>query len=287
MIRGYVDKGKIDWVLDTHYIVRMSKVTEVAMDVAIKVKSKKTRVTLKPETVTEKPETVTEKPAEEAVTEKPETVTEKPAEEAAIKKKTVKTKVDKYNGFKVPNKDILSTRWAIHVYNMIKEAREELLQREDVRVAYNNLVEGLLKYDGLLQSYIPTKYSKYNTAIDLLKRGIEIFHCHPFRWIYDNDFTIPNRNEIVRKRQEFRVEFEKFYTPLFDLIKRDVIPYMELKQHEINSKWKIQGFHYRMGKIEKTIKMYESRIADLYKEMGELSAEVIKCNEPPPLTVFE
>jgi len=149
------------------------------------------------------------------------------------------------------------------------------------------LVEGLLKYDGLLQSYIPTKYSKYNTGIDLLKRGIEIFQCHPFRWIYDNDFTIHNRDEIVRKRQEFCVQFEKFYTPLFGLIKRDVINHMELKQHEINSKWKIQGCHYRMGKIEKTIKMYESRIADLYKEMGELSAEVIKCKGPPLLTVFK
>ena len=71
----------------------MSEVTEVITEV----KSKKTRAT-KPK-ATEKPET----------TEKPE-VNEKP--DAATKKKTVKTKVDKYNGFKVPDKKTPSTRWA-------------------------------------------------------------------------------------------------------------------------------------------------------------------------------
>ena len=251
----------------------MSEVTEVITEV----KSKKTRAT-KPK-ATEKTDAL-----KSETTEKPE-VNEKP--EAATKKKTVKTKVDKYNGFKVPDKKIPSTRWTIHVYDMIKEAQPELLQREDVRTAYNNLVECLREYDGLLESYIPSRYSKYNSGIDLLKRGIEIFHCHPFRWIYDNDFTIPNRNEIVRKRQEFRVEFEKFYTPLFDLIKRDVIPYMELKQHEINSKYTTQRLHYQMEKVERSIKMYESKITDLYKEMGKLSEEVIKCKEPPKPTVFD
>ena len=44
------------------------------------------------------------------------------------KQKTVKTKVDKYNGFKVPDKKTPSTRWAIYLYDMIKEAKPELLQ---------------------------------------------------------------------------------------------------------------------------------------------------------------
>jgi hypothetical protein len=42
-----------------------------------------------------------------------------------------------------------------------------------------------------------------------------------------------------------------------------------------------------MEKVEKSIKMYESRITDLYKEMGKLSEEVIKSKEPPKLTVFD
>jgi cell division protein FtsL len=42
-----------------------------------------------------------------------------------------------------------------------------------------------------------------------------------------------------------------------------------------------------MKRVENNIKMYESRIADQYKELGKLSEEVIKCSEPPKLTVFE
>lgn len=208
-------------------------------------------------------------------------------DETITKKKTVKTKVDKYNGFKVPDKKIISTKWAIHVYNMIKEAQQELLQREDVRTAYNKLVECLRKYDGFLESYIPTKYQKYNSGIDIMKNGVVIFNYNTFRWISDNDYAPPPRKTLLEKKAEFIIEFKQIYTPLFDLIKRDVINYMELKKHEIDNKYTIERYHYQMEKIERTIKAFESRLAECYKELGKLSEEVIKCKEPPPLTVFE
>jgi hypothetical protein len=172
---------------------------------------------------------------------------------------------------------------------MIKEAQLELLQRDDVRTAYNNLVECLRKYDGLLESYIPSKYSKYNSGIDFdyIANGVAVFNCHPFRWIPDSNYADSQRDENRKKKIEFIVEIEKAYTPLFDLIKRDVINYMKLKQHEINSKYTIQRLHYQMEKVERSIKMYENRVTDLYKEMGKLSEEVIKCKEPPKLTVFD
>ena len=229
-------------------------------------------------------------------TKKPKVEKEKKGKEKVEKvekPKTVKTKVDKYNGFKVPDKKIITTRWTIHVYDMIKEARLELLQREDVRTAYNNLIDCLRKYDGLLESYIPSKYSKYNSGIDFdyIANGVAVFNCHPFRWLPEHDYTNHKSNEQrdvnIKKKIEFIVELEKVYTPLFDLIKRDVIPYMELKQHEINSKYTIQRLHYQMEKVERSIKMYENRVTELYKEMGKLSEEVIKSKELPKLTVFK
>ena len=169
---------------------------------------------------------------------------------------------------------------------MIKEAQQELLQRDNVRTAYNNLVECLRKYDGHLESYNPSKYQKYSSEIDIIKTGM-IFNYNTFRWMSENDYANPQRKTIPEKKAEFITEFTKVYTPLFDLIKRDVINYMKLKQHEINSKYTIQRFHYQMERVEKSIKIYESRVTDLYKEMGRLSEGVIKCKEPPPLTVFE
>jgi len=264
-----------------YYGARMSTVIN---EVKTEVKSKRAK---KP-----KVEKVEKPKVEKPKVEKVEKV-KKPKVEKVEKPKIVKTKVDKYNGFKVPDKKIPSTRWANHVYDIIKEARLELLQQEDVRTAYNNLVECLRKYDGLLASYIPSKYSKYNSGIDFdyVANGVAVFNCRPFRWLAEHDYTNHKSNEQrdqnIKKKIEFIVELEKVYTPLFDLIKRDVIPYMELKQHEINSKYTIQRLHYQMEKVERSIKMYESRITDLYKEMGKLSEEVIKSKEPPKLTVFE
>jgi len=206
--------------------------------------------------------------------------------EKVEKPKTVKTKVDKYNGFKVPDRKILSTRWAIYLYDMIKEAKPDLLKREDIRNEYNNLITCLRKYDGFIESSIPSKYYKYNRGIDIMGEVVSGL-LYPFRWIHDNAYNNPQRNVHLEKKTEFNTEIKQVYAPLYELIKRDIIPYMELKQHEISSKFQIERYHYKMEKVERTIKAYESRIADLYKELGQLSEEVMKCKEPPKLTVFE
>jgi hypothetical protein len=235
-------------------------------EVITEVKSKKTKVTkaTKATKATEKPD-----------------ATEKKAD-TTTKKKTVKTKVDKYNGFKVPDRKIVCTRWTIYIYDMIKEAKLDLLQREDVRNAYNNLVECMRKYDGYIESYIPSKYQKYNTEINIMKTDVK-FNYNTFRWIANNS----QRDTILENKEEFIKDFKQMYTPLFDLIKRDVINYMELKKHEIGNKYIIERNHYQMGKIEKCIKVFESKIEELYKVLGKLSEEVIKCKQPPKLTVFE
>ena len=250
-----------------YYIARMSKViTEVTADVNVDVEAD---VQVETEVKSKR----TKKPNVEKV-------------EKVEKLKTVKTKVDKYNGFKVPDKKIPSTRWASYVYNMITEAKPSLLQMDDVRTTYNKMVECLRKYGGLLESYIPTKYYKYHNSRIYLDDNI--FDCHVFRWISDNyDYNNPRPNENRKKKLEFIVEFADVYTLFFNLIRRDIIPYMELKQHEINSKQQIERCHYQMKRVENNIKMYESRIADQYKELGKLSEEVIKCGAPPKLTVFE
>ena len=246
----------------------------VITEVKTEVKSKRTK----------KPKVEKEKKGKEKV-EKVEKV-EKPKVE---KPKTVKTKVDKYNGFKVPDRKVVSTRWLIHIYNMIKEAQQELLQKDDVRNAYNNLGECLRKYDGYIESYIPSKYQKYNSGIDIMKNGVVIFNYNTFRLIYENgpDHANPQRKTLQEKKAEFITEFTLIYTPLFDLIKRDVINYMELKKYEIENKYIIGRKYYQIGKIERTIKAYEIRIAQFYKELGKLSEDVIKCKQQPPLTVFE
>ena len=97
---------------------------------------------------------------------------EKPKKEKVPKaekaEKPKKEKVDKYNGFKVPARTgPSSTRCVNHIYDMIKEAAPTLLERDDVRTAFNNFVECLRKYDTEIESWVPPKYNRYSIGIKI------------------------------------------------------------------------------------------------------------------------
>lgn len=200
-------------------------------------------------------------------------------------KRIAKPKVDKYNGFKVPSKGNQSTRWCLHIYSMMNEANPELRQREDIKNAYNALIECLLEYEGELTSWVPAKYSRYTTGIKLSKSSYGYFDCLPLR--FNNEYDAYHNADIKKRFQEVSAKVLQTYTPLYDLIKRDVVPYMELKHHETASKKDIEYYHNQMEKLERTIKQYETGIVDTRKLLCEYAQKCLKLSEPPVLTKFD
>jgi hypothetical protein len=201
------------------------------------------------------------------------------------KTKVAKTKVDKYNGFKVPPKSRSSTKWAFYIYDMIKEAKPALLENIAVRDAYNNLIDCLIKYEVKLETWIPAKYQKYSTGIKLKKDGYTELNGIPGRWKYS--WTEQN-DPIIRPQMKAASEdIIKTYTILYDLIKRDVVPYMEIKDHEIKSKKDIEYYHRCMEKLENDIKTFERSITSHRKTLGEYAAKCIALQNPPNLTKFD
>ena len=91
---------------------------------------------------------------------------------------------DKYNGFKVPGEFNKTLRWCNHIYTIIKEARQELLKRDDVRTAFNNLVDCLAKYEGSYISVRITQHMKYYSHIRI-KSTDPLFLTHILH--YDDD----------------------------------------------------------------------------------------------------
>ena len=196
-----------------------------------------------------------------------------------------KPKVDKYNGFKVPNKRQTSTRWCLHIYSMINEAKPELLQREDIKNAYNALIECLMEYDGTLVSWVPPKYNKYRDGIKPYKSGYSYFDGLPLR--FNQEYETYSKPDLKKQFQEVSAKILGIYIPLYDLIKRDVVPFMEVKQHETSSKKDIEFYHAQMEKLERTIKGYETGIADTRKLLCEYAQKCLKLSEPPVLTKFD
>jgi hypothetical protein len=194
--------------------------------------------------------------------------------------RVIKVKSDKYNGFKVPNKTDTCTKWAIHIYNIIKEAKIELLSNILVKDAYNNLIVCLNKYKDTLESWIPAKYDKYTVGIkyDSYKRM-------PFRWNYT--FKEQDDPIISAHIKDNTLDIITTYMILYELIKRDVVPYMEQKEHDINNKKDIECYHRCIEKLERDIIIFENRIKSHRRSINTYVNTCIALQTPPSITNFD
>jgi hypothetical protein len=210
---------------------------------------------------------------------------EKPKKEKVEKPK--KVKVDKYNGFKVPAKTgPKSTKCVTHIYDMIKEAAPTLLERDDVRTAFNNFVDCLRKYDLELESWVPPKYNKYNAGIRINeKEAYSYLKGLPCR--FKNEYDSWKSADLKKKLTEDSNDVLNTYKPLYDLIKRDVVPYMETKYWENKSKKDIEYYHNQMEKLERDIKTYENSIIHTRKTICEYAQKCLTLQTPPTLTKFD
>jgi hypothetical protein len=203
-------------------------------------------------------------------------------------KRTPKVKVDKYNGFKIQPRTRKVTKWTLYLYEMIKEVKPELLSVDLVKDAFNNLVDCLIKYEDNLETWTPSKYSKYSktgNGIVLKVDSYTMLNGIPGRWNYtwqqQNDPII--RVEIKQKSNDII----DTYTVLYELIKRDIVPYMETKQWEISTKKDIEYYHNQMEKLERDIKTYEKSIINTRKTLCEYAEKALKLQQPPVLTKFD
>jgi hypothetical protein len=200
--------------------------------------------------------------------------------------KVAKVKVDKYNGFKVPIKSRVVTKWTIHIYDMIKEANTELLNNEAVKDAYNNLVDCLIKYEGKVETWIPSRYDKYKIGIKLKNDYHNSLQGIPGTWTI---YTWQEQNGLNFKSEikEKSTDILTTYAVLYDLIKQDVVPYMELKQHELTSKKDIECYHRTMEKLESDIKVFERSIESHRKAISDYAKKCIALQNPPITTKFD
>jgi hypothetical protein len=197
----------------------------------------------------------------------------------------------KNKGFNVPNKyEPRSTRFFNYLYRMIKEADPSLLEREDVHKAYNELVECCFNYSGQIISRIPPAYSiygHYNILMpydhpkinDFLNNSLDDSNAKeiPNYFVVDEDKLVINNSCIpiffsfdldtadkVKIAMTIRSDITKKYTTLYELIKRDVIPYMNRTQWKRERDIFIPRLNRQIDRCNKDIKEYEEKIA--YKQ---------------------
>jgi hypothetical protein len=218
-------------------------------------------------------------------------VTKVTKEPKAIKEPKVKK--EKFSGFTVPDRrDPMKA--CIHMYDMIKEANPELLDREDVKKAYNNFVALCKRYD-TLESWIPSKSYRYVQNIKLESDSDNqyyVFKGLNFRWpnMYNNWNNPAIRDELMDNTDTIL----NSYIILYDLIKREVVPYMERKEWERTKDKTIESYNNQIARyeddiknFENTIKTYKKYITDTRAKICELAKNALNMMNPPEPTKFD
>jgi hypothetical protein len=167
----------------------------------------------------------------------------------------------------------------------MKEGTPELLEREDVKKAYNDFVECLDSYAGRLESWKTPKYSRYTTGIKPDANSYSVFGSMPIRFL--NEYESWNKPDLKKQIQDDSVVIKAKYAALYELIKRDLVHYMERKNHEITSKKTLEDYHRRIEKLEKDIASWEASIEWGRKTICELAQKSLDIAAGPKLTVFD
>jgi hypothetical protein len=175
-----------------------------------------------------------------------------------------------------PRAAIRSTHWARHIYNMIKEANPALLQRDDIRDAYNHLVNCLILQRDSVISYSPLSYAKY-------RQGIQFDSLQSF----SNSRTVNMLpGQYAYSAEQYRTivaDIYAAYEPLYQLIKDEVVPYMARIVTEKENKSKKDNYTHSLNRLleqqMKTIRQYQSTMADMQQHIDRYTALLAELPE--------
>lgn len=165
---------------------------------------------------------------------------QKKKEKEEVKKKKAKLALqealDKTNGFKLPTCNTLFNRaskrkfaFMTYVYEIINELSPELLKDLSVRIAYNNVIEVLVKHSNHINTYNVADNHKYNwfskkhsyiSITDIEKTFIYSY----FFTSFSANYYIPNGRSLVKGTEEYKLhcnnikEVNDTYIILYDMI---------------------------------------------------------------------
>lgn len=215
----------------------------------------------------------------------------KKSKRSAKAEKVEKPKVEKpekNHGFKVPPKNgrNKSIRWCYHVYHMIEEAAPTLLKDENVKNAYNNVIDCCMKYEGRLDTWIPAKYHKYSHGIKP-ETSTTYGYFKGMTLRFNNEYDAYHNANLKQEFKTISEEILKTYNVLYDLIKRNVVNYMEIKAHEEKGKKDIEYYHRAMEKLERDIKAYEQAIETARRSISDYAKRCVALQGAPVLTKFD
>ena len=181
--------------------------------------------------------------------------------------------------------------WIRYIYQMMKEANKELLTKPNIINAYNALVDCIAKYEDVIRIRMPYSFMKYITRIDIMdfRKPENRYGVIQNRARMDM-VSVPNKSCDNSKDDEIVEEVMNTYLALYELIKRDVVPYMEQVAWEKTNKTHTKAYMRIIEKYENQRKLlmnrYKTNMEFIEKQIA-FQAERLKAAQTPCIkTVF-
>jgi hypothetical protein len=166
--------------------------------------------------------------------------------------------------------------WTYHIHKIMKEAKPALLNDQRVVLAFNHLVDVLLQHNAhIITTFGDSRYTKYTSGIDItdiesLKKGCRVRLNSVFFDKDNNRYVIRSeyygRHDVKTPEQQAMEQtiYEdvlKAYLSLFELIKQDVIPFMEQRAKAMKEKQNSDRILALSERMENLQSNYEREIA--------------------------
>jgi hypothetical protein len=164
------------------------------------------------------------------------------------------------NGFKYPTTSDLNLRYVVWAYRMMKQYAPSLLSREDVKTAYNHLVDVCTSW----KPNMIVRVSLGSTDPDYLDfRTPRLWYRTPFRFVYN---TPPATQKIVLDAQ----------AAWRDLVYADLMPHLTYENRRKSALADLQ-------KQRRALKNLETKAANI-REQIKYTTRVLTSLESPPTT---
>jgi len=137
--------------------------------------------------------------------------------------------------WKIPRKsqEIALLKWPRHLYTLISECG--LLEREDLRAAYQHLLDVLTEHRRELKTRAPHVAQKY-------RQGVQFYWSVDMKHEGIRDWVVFEEGVDAARERTLLYQVLAAYYPVYELIRDVVVPYMKERQEEDTRQREIERF---------------------------------------------
>jgi Mg2+ and Co2+ transporter CorA len=156
-------------------------------------------------------------------------------------------------------KNVKSTLWARHVYQVYQELIPVHLTSEEFIDAFNSFVDRLASYDEFLETYIPTKSMRYRQGLMYETLTFQRYLDGSIPGFFKNENEVWRHPDLKETHKRIVDDIKTVYKVLYDIVKDDLVPALKKKEHEEKVKKWVPRIRRTIEDVERAMEGEKAR----------------------------